>query len=301
MKPAGLAREARWGYGLLAPALAIILLVALYPLGYTLWLSFQQQVIKCPWLAQGWVGLANYRELLTSLRFWQALGNTFAFTLVSVSLELVLGLAAALVIYQAGRLTGLVRAGVLLPWAIPEVVAAVMWLFLVNPAFGLIPMGLRHLGLGENAVVLLARPWTAWATIIATDVWKTTPFMALLLLAGLQTIPADLYEAAALDGASPWQSFRRITLPLLKPAILVALIFRTAQSFMIFGNIYTLTAGGPGTATETMAFLTYQAILNNMRFGYGSALSVMMFLGSLAFALLYLRTLGLKPPEGEMP
>jgi trehalose/maltose transport system permease protein len=300
MKPTSLlSQEVRWGYLLLAPALLVIVVVTLYPLGYTLWLSLQQKIIKFPWLHQGWVGLANYRELLTSPRFWQALAHTLLFTVVSVSLELVLGLLVALAINRTLIFTGLVRATILLPWAIPTVVAAVMWLFLISPIFGLIPMGLRALGLGENSVVLLARPWTAWAVIIATDAWKTIPFMTLMLLAGLQTIPADLYEAAAIDGASSWQTFWRITLPLLKPAILVALIFRTAQAFMVFDHIYALTSGGPGTATETLAFLNYQAILNDMRFGYGSALSVLIFLGSLAFALLYIYTLGLHPEGGD--
>ena len=298
MKPGVLlSREARLGYLLLAPALLVIALVALYPLGYTLWLSFQQKIIKLPWLHQGWVGLANYRELLAAARFWQALAHTVMFTLVSVSLELSLGLLAALAIHRTRILTGLTRAAVLLPWAIPTVVAAVMWLFLINPAFGLIPMGLRLLGCPEAWQVLLAHPASAWAVIIATDVWKNTPFMTLMLLAGLQVIPEDLYEAAGLDGASRWQAFRHITLPLLAPAILVALIFRTAQAFMVFGHIYTLTGGGPGTATETLAFLNYQAILNDMRFGYGAALSVVIFLGSLAFALFYLYTMGRQMKE----
>jgi ABC-type sugar transport system permease subunit len=294
-------REARWGYLLLAPALLVIALVALYPLGYTLWLSFQQKIIKLPWLQSGWVGLANYRELFAEARFWQALAHTVLFTVVSVSLELALGLLSALAIRRSRILIGLTRAAVLLPWAIPTVVAAVMWLFLVNPAFGLIPMGLRLLGLPENSLVLLAHPASAWAVIIATDVWKTTPFITLMLLAGLQVIPEDLYEAAAMDGASRWQAFRHVTLPLLIPAILVALIFRTAEAFMVFGHIYTLTGGGPGTATETLAFLNYQAILNDMRFGYGSALSVVIFLGSLAFALFYLYTLGLQVKEEPRP
>ncbi len=299
MKATGLRfREIPLGYLLVLPALLTITLVALYPLSYTLWLSFQQKVLKLPWLGQGWVGLANYLELFREARFWQALANTFLFTIISVGLELVLGLLAALAIHRARLLTGLVRAAVLLPWAIPTVVAAVMWLFLVNPGYGLIPGLLRSLGFPETSLVLLAYPWAAWGVIIATDVWKNTPFMTLMLLAGLAVIPADLYEAAAMDGASRRQTFWCITLPLLKPAILVALIFRTAQAFMVFDHIYTLTAGGPGTATETLAFLAYWATLNNMRFGYGSALSVVMFLGSLVFALLYLRILTLSP-EGE--
>ena len=297
--PGSRSQEAHWGYLLVAPALLVMVLVTLYPLGYTLWLSLQQKIIKFPWLYQGWVGLANYQELLTSPRFWQAAAHTLLFTAVSVTLELVLGLLTALALNRALILTGLVRATILLPWAIPTVVAAVMWLFLVSPVFGLIPMGLRALGFGEHALVLLAHPGTAWLVIIATDAWKTVPFITLMLLAGLQTIPGDLYEAAALDGASGWQTFRHITLPLLKPAILVVLIFRTAQAFMVFDHIYALTAGGPGTATETLAFLNYQAILNDMRFGYGSALSVLIFAISLVFALLYIRTLGLHPEGGE--
>ena len=302
MKPNSLlTREARWGYLLLAPSLLVIALVALYPLGYTLWLSCQQKIIKLPWMVEGWVGLANYRELVVAARFWQALANTVMFTGFSVALELVLGLVAALAIHRARVLTGLTRAAILLPWAIPTVVAAVMWLFLVNPAFGLIPMVMGSLGFSEASRVLLAHPVTAWVVIIATDVWKNTPFMTLMLLAGLQVIPEDLYEAAAMDGASSWQAFFSITLPLLTPAILVALIFRTSQAFMIFGHIYTLTGGGPGTATETLAFLNYKAILNDMRFGYGAALSVLIFLGSLAFALVYLYTLGLSAEEGPRP
>ncbi len=293
------AREARIAYLLLAPALLAIGLIALYPLGYTVWLSCQQKILKLPWLGQDWVGLANYRELLASSRFWVAFLNTIMFTVISVALETVLGLLAALAIHRAKILTGLTRAAILLPWAVPTVVAAVMWLFLVNPAFGLIPRLLRALGLTEGALVLLAHPLSAWAVIIATDVWKNTPFMTLMLLAGLQVIPAEMHEAAAVDGASRWQTFWHVTLPLLTPALLVALIFRTAQAFMVFGHIYTLTAGGPGTATETLAFLAFQAIFNDMRFGYGSALSVMMFLGSLVFALLYIRFLGIRPQGGQ--
>jgi len=294
-----LAQEARWAWLLLAPALLAIALIALYPLGYTVWLSLHQKILKFPWLGQRWVGLGHYRELLGSARFWTALANTLMFTVVSVALETVLGLLAAMSLHRARILTGLSRAAMLLPWAIPTVVAAVMWLFLVNPAFGLIPMLLRALGVSGNATVLLAHPVSAWAVIIATDVWKNTPFMTLMLLAGLQVIPAELHEAAAVDGASGWQTFWHVTLPLLVPALLVALIFRTAQAFMVFGHIYTLTAGGPGTATETLAFLAFQAIFNDLRFGYGSALSLTMFLGSLAFALLYLRFLGLQPKGGR--
>jgi trehalose/maltose transport system permease protein len=284
-------RERRYGWLLVLPTLGLIALVALGPLLYAFWLSWQQKILKLPWVHQGWVGGANYLELLTDGRFQQALGHTLGFTGVSVFLELVLGLLAALVIHRSRILTGPLRAAALLPWAVPTSVAAVMWLFLVNPAYGLIPGILRRLGLSGNALVLLAHPWTAWGVVIVTDVWKNTPFMTLMLLAGLQVIPADLYEAAALDGATAWQSFWRVTLPLLKPAILIALIFRTAQAFMVFDHIYALTAGGPGTATETLAFLAYRAILNDLCFGYGAALSMLIFLAGLVLALLYVRFL----------
>ena len=298
-EPQAPAREARLARLLLAPALLAIGLIALYPMGYTVYLSFQQKVLKLPWLGQHWVGLANYGELLVSTRFWNALVNTVLFTVVSVALETVFGLLAALAIHRAKILTGLTRAAILLPWAVPTVVAAVMWLFLVNPAFGLIPRLLRAFGFTENALVLLAHPLSAWAVIIATDVWKNTPFMTLMLLAGLQVIPQELHEAAAIDGASPWQTFRRVTLPLLTPALLVALVFRTAQAFMVFDHVYSLTAGGPGTATETLAFLAFQALFSDLRFGYGSALCVLMFLGSLIFALLYIRFLGIQVEGGR--
>ncbi len=284
-------RNRRYGYLLVLPALSLIGLVAIYPLLYAFWLSWQEKVLKLPWVPQGWVGAANYLELLTDARFQQALVHTLGFTIVSVALELVLGLLAALFIHRTRVLTGPVRAAVLLPWAVPTSVAAVIWLFLVNPAYGLIPGFLRRLGLPENSLVLLAHPWTAWGVVIITDVWKNTPFMTLMLLAGLQVIPSDLSEAAAMDGATGWQSFWRLTLPLLQPAILVALIFRTTQAFMVFDHIYTLTGGGPGTATETLAFLAYQAVLNDLRFGYGSALSVLIFLVGLFLSLLYVRFL----------
>ena len=188
------ARERRTGYLLVLPALGLIAVVAIYPLLYAFWLSFQQKIIKLPWLYQGWVGLANYLELLADARFYQALVHTLGFTVISVSLELVLGLLAALVIHRAqdSHRAGAGRRP--LPWAVPTSVAAVMWLFLVNPVYGLIPGFLRRLGLPENSLVLLAHPWTAWGVIVVTDVWKNTPFMTLMLLAGLEVIPSDLYE-----------------------------------------------------------------------------------------------------------
>lgn len=285
------ARQARLGYALLAPTVLVMMAVALYPLAATVWLSLHEHNLRLPQSPDSFVGLANYAALFRATRFWEAFGRTLLFSLVSVSLELALGLALALLLHRPAARRGALRATLLLPWTIPTVVAAVIWLFMVNPASGVLVHLLRLLGVSEEGTVLLADPVTAWAVIIATDVWKTTPFVALLLLAGLQTIPPDLYEAAATDGARPWQQLTRITLPLLRPAIGVALVFRTLQAVKVFDHIFALTGGGPGTATETLVFLAYDAILRDLNLGYGSAASVVVFLISLGFALLYTRFL----------
>lgn len=295
--------ETRLACLLVSPALAVIGAVAIYPLLSTCWLSLHQKNLKMPWVAERFVGLANYAALAADERFWGALVHTVFFTVVSVGLELALGLAIALaleeVVGRAAAVRGLVRAAILVPWAIPTVVAAVIWLYLVHPTGGILTEALRNLGAPPETTVLLARPATAWTVLIVADVWKTTPFMTLILLAGLQTIPRDLYEAAAVDGAGAWQRFVRVTLPLLRPAILVALTFRTLQAFMVFGHVYTLTGGGPGTATETLALLAYQATLTDMDFGRGAALGVVIFFCGLGFALAYMRALGLRLEKPE--
>lgn len=290
-------REARLGYALLAPTALLIGAVALYPLATTVWLSLHQQDLKLLQGTRRFIGLGNYATLLGEARFWEALGHTLAFTAVSVSLEMGLGLGLALLLNRARIGRGALRAALLLPWTIPTVVAAVIWLFLVNPASGILVHFLRVLGVSEEGTVLLADPLRAWMVIVATDVWKTTPFVALLLLAALQVIPPELYEAAATDGARPWQALTRITLPLLRPAIAVALVFRTLQAVKVFDHIVALTGGGPGTATETVVFLAYHALLRDLNLGYGSAVSVVTFLLSLAFVLASTRFVLLTPEE----
>jgi ABC-type sugar transport system permease subunit len=208
-----------------------------------------------------------------------------------VGLELVLGLALALGLNQAYRGRGLVRAAVLVPWAIPTVVAGLLWRFMFEEQ-GIVNAMLGQLGVLRGPLVWFIHAGTAWVPVILADVWKTTPFVALLLLAGLQNIDASLYEAARIDGASAWRQFRYVTLPLLKPAILVALIFRTLDAFRVFDLIYALTGGGPGTSTEPIALYTFNALLQNLRFGYGSALSVIVFAITFTLALSYIRLLG---------
>ena len=269
------AREARLAYGMVAPAVATILLVALFPLSWTIWESLHLHDLRMPWLGQPFVGLQNYAEVLGERRFWGAMGHTLWFAVASVSLELVLGCVLALAMNRTFRGRALVRASILVPWAIPTVVAALVWRFMFEGLEGWLTNDVR-----------------AWVPVILSDVWKTTPFVALLLLAGLQGIDPALYEAARIDGASPWRQFRYVTLPLLAPAIMVALIFRTLDAFRVFDLIYVLTGGGPGTATEPIALYTFNTLMHNLRFGYGSALSVLVFLVTFMLALGYIRLLG---------
>ena len=291
--------EARLAWAFVAPALATIACVAIFPLLWTVWESLHVHDLRMPWRGRRFVGLANYAEMAADPRFWAALAHTAGFTAVSVGLELVLGLVLALALHRAYRGRGLVRTAVLVPWAIPTVVSALLWRFIFEERAGIANAVLLDLGLLHEPFVWLAHPWAAWVPVVLADVWKTTPFVALLLLAGLQNIDASLYEAARIDGANAWQQLRHVTLPLLKPAILVALVFRTLDAFRVFDLIYVLTGGGPGTATEPIALYTFHALLGNLRFGYGSALGVVIFLVTFGLALAYIRGLGVR--LGEAP
>jgi ABC-type sugar transport system permease subunit len=285
-------REARLAWALTLPALGTILLIALFPLLWTFWDSFHLHDLRMPWRGQPLIWLANYSEAFAEPRFWEALGHTLIFMITSVTLELLLGLVLALVLHNSYRGRGLVRTAVLVPWAMPTAVAALVWRFLFESPSGIVNAVLLDVGLGTEALVWFIHTPTAWIPVALADVWKTTPFVALLLLAGLQNIDTSLYEAARVDGASPWQQFVHITLPLLQPALLVALIFRTLDAFRVFDLIYVMTGGGPGTATEPIALYTFSVLFQNLRFGYGAALSVLTFLVSFALALLYIRVLG---------
>jgi len=275
-----------------APAFLTILLVALFPLAWTFWESLHLHDLRMPWLGRPFVGLNNYIDAIGDPRFRGALYHTLFFAAASVTLELVIGLWLALALNRAFRGRGLVRAAVLVPWAIPTVVSALLWRFMFEGQTGIVNAALLDLGVIGEPIVWFIQPETAWVPVILADVWKTTPFVALLLLAGLQNIDASLYEAARIDGASAWRQFRHVTLPLLKPAILVALIFRTLDAFRVFDLIYALTGGGPGTSTEPIALYTFNALLQNLQFGYGSALSVIVFLVTFGLAMVYIKFLG---------
>jgi ABC-type sugar transport system permease subunit len=262
-----------------APAVATIALIAIFPLAWTLWESVHRHDLRMPWLGKPFIGVANYIEIAGDSRFWSALGHTAFFTAVTVTLELLLGLFLALAMNRAYRGLGALRVAILLPWAIPTVVAGLLWRFLFQWR-------------GDAAWFIDAQ--LAWVPVIVADVWKTVPFVALLLLAGLQNIPRDLYESAAMDGATPARQLLSITLPLLRPALLVALIFRTLDAFRVFDLIYVLTGGGPGTATEPIALLTFNALFQNLRSGYASALSVIVFVLTFGLALIFILSLDAK-------
>src|SRR5829696_9375755 len=238
-------------FWMVSPSMALIALVAAYPIIYAIWLSLHEYSVRQAGLARwaGPFGLRNYSNALQNSEFWDAMVTTLIFTVSSVFLELLIGLAMALAMHAAFKGQGLLRTVVLVPWAILTVVTATMWRTLYEPDLGLVPVMLDKLGLPGAHTVWLGEKGYALAVMIFADVWKTAPFMALLLLAGLQVISEDLYDAAKVDGASAWQRFTRITLPLLKPAILVALIFRTLDALRIFDLPFVLTKGSNGTNT----------------------------------------------------
>ena len=269
---------------MLAPALLVVAFVAFYPLGQTVYQSFtdQQFLVLEP---TKWVGLANYRKLIHDEAFRHSIVVTVKFTVVTVSFEFVLGLIIALVVNSSFKGRGLMRAVMLVPWAIPTVVSAQMWKWMYDQIFGPInDAGVRLHVLSHN-VAWVADPSTALWAVSAVDIWKTTPFVALLLLAGLQVIPHDLYEAAGVDGVSKWHQFWRITLPLLKPAILVALIFRTLDALRVFDIFYVFF--GSRADTQTMSIVAQNTIVTEGDVGYGAAISVAIFLIIGLFVVIY--------------
>jgi multiple sugar transport system permease protein len=265
------------------PAFILLSLVTIYPVIYVLYLSLHKRLLI--FNISKFVGFENYLFLLNDDRFWNALKNTVYFTALSVSLELIVGLSIAVLLNKAFRLKGFVRAIVLIPWAIPTVISARMWEWMYNTDFGI----LNYL-LGSE-INWLGSPFWAMNAAIFMDVWKTTPFVAILLIAGLQVIPQEIYQAAKIDGAGGWAIFRRITLPLLKPVILVVLIFRTLDAFRVFDAVYVLTGGGPANSTETLSIYAYKVLFQTLQFGYGSTISVVVFLCTGIISIFYIRIL----------
>jgi multiple sugar transport system permease protein len=282
--------ESRLGWLLCAPAVIAMLLVTAYPIFYAIALSLQNLDLRFP-DQTSWAGLTNYKTVLTSSLWWQDFLNTVIIAVVSVAIELTLGMLIALVMYRAIFGRGIVRTAVLIPYGIVTVAAAFAWLFAFSPDTGFV-----------NPALNIDKAWfgghvSSLAVIIMAEVWKTTPFMALLLLAGLTTIDDGLYEAAKVDGANAVQRFFRITLPLMKPAILVALLFRTLDAFRIFDNIFIMTRGAQ--STESVSILGYNQIISRTNLGLGSAVSVLIFISVLIIAFTFVRVLGVRMAEGR--
>lgn len=285
-------RDRLTGWLLLFPALVPLLLVYAYPIGRAFWLSLFAKNLGTK-LQPIFVGLDNYTRAIGDGRFWQTFGTTMGFTVVSVGLELLLGLGIAIVLDRRFRGRDLVRTIAILPWALPTALIGLAWAWIFNDRFGVVNDIAIGLGLIETGINWLGEPTLAMVSIICADVWKTTPFASILLLAGLQSISPDLYEAHAIDGASPWQSFRAITLPLLIPQIVIVLLFRCAQAFGIFDLVSVMTGGGPGGATEVISLYIYATTMRYLDFGYGAALVVITFLLLVAAVAIASRLLSL--------
>jgi ABC-type sugar transport system permease subunit len=274
------ATDARLARLFVAPVVVIVGATAIVPIASTLWAALHQRDLRLPWLGQPFIGLANFVEAAGDRRVLDALVHTAAFAAITVPIELALGLAVALVMHRVQRGRAIVRASALLPWAIPTVVAALVWRLVF-----------------DNATTAFGFDWfsnsrAAWIPIGVADVWKTTPFVAVLLLASLQTIDSEIYESARLDGASPLRQLFTITVPLLTPAMVVAAAFRTLDALRLFDLPYVMTGGGPGTATEPLSLYAFVALMERLRFGYGSALSISVFALTFLVALAFVRSLG---------
>jgi ABC-type sugar transport system permease subunit len=283
---------------LVLPAMIVIAGTALVPMAWTFAESLHLHDLRMPWLGRPFVGAANYVEALSDPRLLASVAHTAGFAAASVTIELALGLGLALAMSGAARGRGAVRVLVLVSWATPTVVVGLLWRFMFESQAGIVNAMAASIGLVEPGFVWLAHPWAAWVPIVLGDVWKMTPFVALLLLAGLESIDRSLYDAARIDGAGPWRRFVEITWPLLRPALLVAILFRTLDAFRVFDLVYVLTGGGPGTATEPVSLYTFTTLLQHLRFGYGSALSMLVFAVTFVLALAYIRVLGRGLTEG---
>jgi ABC-type sugar transport system permease subunit len=270
---------------LLVPALTSIGAVSVYPVLLGLWLSFRDTTLASP--TDSFVGLDNYLQLFSDSQFWNAWVHTIQFTCTSTLCETSIGLIIALVLSERFRGRGIVRAAMLVPWAIPTVVTSKMFGWLFDGQNGIVNYFLRSLGLIRQNVDWYGSPDFALTTIIIADVWKTTPFMALLLMAGLQTIPGSLSEASIIDGANAWQRFWCVRLPLLAPTLLIASMFRALDAFRIFDLVYVLTGGGPADSTEVLSTLTYKHLFSALQVGYGSSLSTIMFLTETLIAVIF--------------
>lgn len=283
-------QEIRDGLWLLTPSMLVILIITVLPVVFTLVLSFFDTPLSNP-IPRDFVGFGNYLEFLTSAQFWQAIWRTLYFTLVSVGLELALGLGIALLIHARPPGWSFLRTSLIIPWAVPTVVNGAMWRWIYNADYGALNGVLLSLGIIEKYQAWMTDPIVAMNLVIVADIWHSVPFIAIILQAALAGIPVELEEAAAVDGANAFQRFLLIRLPLLQPAILVALVVRTVEAFRVFDIIYVITSGGPAFGTVTISYLTYLESFTYGHLGSGSALSFLISAFTLVMALVYIKIL----------
>jgi ABC-type sugar transport system permease subunit len=271
------------------PSIILISAIVIYPLIYSVFISFYDYNVfdKVP----PFVGLGNYKEIFSSKYFWQSIGRTMYFTVVSVFLELFFGFLIALLLNKEFKGRAILRTLVILPWALPTVVNGVLWTWIYDPNYGVLNVLLKNLGLISKYKNWLGTPLSAMNSVIIADVWKNTSFIAIVLLAAMQSIPKDYYEAALIDGANKLKIITHITLPLLRPAMLVALVIRTMEAFKVFDIIYIMTKGGPANGTQVISYYTYAASFNFHKFGYGAALSCIVSVIIMLLALMYVKIL----------
>lgn len=282
--------ESRDAWIMMAPAIIVLLIVAVYPILRTFWLSLHEMVLTDPGSGYPFIGLKNYASIFMDKRAAGSVLFTLKFTAATVFFELFIGFTAALIMNQAFKGKGFVRAAILIPWAIPTSVSAMMWKFIYNDQYGLFNDILYKLGVIDSYQAWLSTARGSFMALVITDVWKTAPYMALLILAGLQMISEDLYEAARVDGANVLQKFLYVTLPNVKGTVLVALLFRTLDAFRVFDLVSVMTGGANGT--ESVSLYAYNNLMKFLDFGYGSAMAVMIFVIVFIISLIYMRAMG---------
>ncbi len=285
-----LAKE-KMGYIFLIPSLILILILVIYPVFETIRLSFFHYRIQTLMLGEKFIGIQNFTKLFSDEQFFNSLKFTLVFTITAVSLETVIGMLFALIMNQKIPGQGLIRTAVLIPWAIPTIISGLMWKFMYSEQYGVINYILNMLKIIEGGLPWLSDAGLAVLATIIADVWKTTPYMSLLILSGLQTIPPQMYEAASIDGASKLQLFWYITIPLIKPVLSVAILFRTLATFRIYALIAVLTSGGPANATQSLSLYTIKTYFNFGNLGYGAALATVTFVISLLISMFFLDAL----------
>ncbi|HKS43289.1 MAG TPA: sugar ABC transporter permease [Blastocatellia bacterium] len=283
-----MSRFSRWRdsglpYFLIAPTVAVLLALSIYPLLYAIRVAFQNE-------SSSWT-FANFTRLASDSFFLSALWHTLIYATVALTFEFLLGLGLALLLDRPLRGRGVFRAVLLIPMMLPPVVVGVVWRLMLNPDFGAVNGTLKSVGINTDALTWTASPTLAFASVIAVDIWQWTPFMFLVLLAGLQAIPQEPYEAAMIDGANWWQTFLHVTLPMLRPAMLIALLLRTMDLLRVFDQIFILTEGGPGFATETVSLYIYRSAFRFFDFGYAAAMSFVLLIVTNMISAGYIRLL----------